>query len=100
MAQGASGVRESGIPDNTLPALSQFRFSIHEVGGALGDLGTLLPLAIALITVNHMSATGVFLVAGVAYVTAGLLYRLPIPVQPLKAVAAIAIASGLSANTV
>src|SRR3972149_10050196 len=99
MAQGASGVRKSGIPDNNLPALSQFRFSIHEVGGALGDLGTLLPLAIALITVNHMSATGVFLVAGVAYVTAGVLYSLPLPVSPLQGVAPIANPTGASPHT-
>lgn len=76
------------------------RFDLAELGGALGDLGTLLPLAIALITVNHMNATGVFLTVGIAYVVAGLYYRLPIPVQPLKAVAAIAIATGLSGSVV
>jgi len=77
-----------------------FRFNLFELGGALGDLGTLLPLAIALITLNGMSATSVFLVVGLSYVTAGLFYRLPMPVQPLKAVAAIAIAGGLSASIV
>ncbi|MBC7227777.1 MAG: sulfate permease [Thermoflexales bacterium] len=71
-----------------------------EVGGALGDLGTLVPLAVALITVNGLPATGVFFGFGVAYILAGLFYRLPIPVQPLKAVAAIAIARGLSGSTV
>ena len=77
-----------------------FRFNLFELGGALGDLGTLLPLAIALITLNGMSTTSVFLVVGLSYVTAGLFYRLPMPVQPLKAVAAIAIAGGLSASVV
>jgi SulP family sulfate permease len=77
-----------------------FRFNLSELGGALGDLGVLLPLAIALITLNHMNPTSVFLVVGLAYILAGLVYRLPIPVQPLKAVAAIAIASGLSASVI
>ena len=76
------------------------RFGLSEFGGALGDLGTLLPLAAALITVNGMEATGVFLTVGLAYIVAGLYFRLPIPVQPLKAVAAIAIATGLSGGVV
>jgi SulP family sulfate permease len=77
-----------------------FRFNLHELGGALGDLGVLLPLTVALITMNQMNATSVFLVIGVAYLIAGVFYRLPVPVQPLKAVAAIAIAGGLSANVI
>ncbi|MGQ9467306.1 MAG: putative sulfate/molybdate transporter [Anaerolineae bacterium] len=71
-----------------------------ELGGALGDLGTLIPLVVALITVNGLPATSVFFGIGVAYILSGLFYRLPIPVQPLKAVAAIAIARGLSGTTV
>jgi len=43
-----------------------------------------------------MNATSVLLVVGLAYIISGVFYRLPIPVQPLKAVAAIAIAGGLS----
>lgn len=71
-----------------------------ELGGALGDLGTLVPLVAALITVNGLPATSVFFGIGVAYILSGLFYRLPIPVQPLKAVAAIAIARGLPGTTV
>ncbi|MEW6034777.1 MAG: putative sulfate/molybdate transporter [Chloroflexota bacterium] len=77
-----------------------FRFNLFELGGALGDLGVLLPLAVALIALNQMSPTSVFLVVGLAYIAAGAYYRLPMPVQPLKAVAAIAIAGGLSARVV
>lgn len=77
-----------------------FRFNLAELGGALGDLGTLLPLVVALITLNQMSATSVLLIVGLGYIIAGLFYRLPVPVQPLKAVAAIAIAGGLSASLV
>ncbi len=79
---------------------NSFRFNLHELGGALGDLGVLLPLTVALITLNHMNATSVFLVVGLAYIIAGLFYRLPMPVQPLKAVAAIAIAGGLSPSVI
>ena len=80
--------------------LKSFKFNKWELGGALGDLGTLLPLMVALITLNHMNPTGVFLVVGLTYAFSALFYRLPVPVQPLKAVAAIAIAAGLSASVV
>lgn len=83
--------------ENGLPP---FRLTWGEVSGALGDLGVLLPLAAALITVNGLSATGVFFGVGLAYILTGLVYRLPLPVQPLKAVAAIAIAQGLPAGAV
>ncbi len=77
-----------------------FRRTWSEINGALGDLGVLLPLAAALITVNGLSATSVFFGVGIAYIATGLYYRLPLPVQPLKAVAAIAIARGLGAGAV
>ena len=80
--------------------ISSFKFNLQEFGGAFGDLGVLLPLTVALITLNHMNATSVFLMIGLAYIIAGVYYRLPVPVQPLKAVAAIAIAGGLSASVI
>lgn len=76
------------------------RVSLVEISGAFGDLATLAPLLIALVTVNHLNPTGVFLVVGLAYVLSGLYYRLPVPVQPLKAASATAIALGLSASVV
>jgi len=81
-------------------AIRDKRSAISELSGALGDLGTLVPLTVALITVNGLPATSVFFGVGVAYLLTGLFYRLPIPVQPLKAVAAIAIARGLPGTAV
>lgn len=70
-------------------------FNRMEWGGAFGDLGTLVPLAIGLIVVNGLNPTAVFLVPGLLYVWGGIYYRIPMAVQPLKAFSAIAIASGL-----
>ena len=75
-------------------------FNLAELGGGLGDLGVLVPLATALILTNGFNATAVLLVFGVAYIGSGLYYRLPVPVQPLKAMAAIAIAQGLSPDVI
>jgi len=73
---------------------------LREVAGAFGDLATFLPLAVGLITVNGMNPTSLFLSAGIMYIAAGLYFKLPIPVQPLKATSAIAIAIGASPGTI
>ena len=63
-----------------------------ELAGAFGDLGTLLPIVVAMIFINKLSPSSVFLTFGLFYLVSGYYFRLPIPVQPLKAVGAIAIA--------
>lgn len=77
-----------------------YKFGRMEFAGSLGDLGTLIPLSIALIVINGLNATAVFLMVGLFYIGTGLYYKLPIPVQPLKLVAAIAIASQMDAATI
>ncbi len=80
--------------------LNSFKFNLQELGGALGDLGTLLPLMVGLILINGLDVTPVLLGAGLFYIGSGLYYRIPTPVQPLKAVAAIAISLSLSASVI
>jgi SulP family sulfate permease len=72
------------------------RFGIGEWSGALGDLGTLLPLALALMISTGFPLGRMLFVWGLAYVLTGWFYRVPVSVQPLKAMAAIAIAGGFS----
>jgi sulfate permease, SulP family len=68
------------------------KFDRIEFAGSLGDLGTLLPIVVAMILINKLSPSSVFLSFGLFYLITGYYYRLPVPVQPLKAVGAIAIA--------
>lgn len=75
-------------------------FDRRELAGAVADLGVLVPIAVALIVKNGLSPTAVLLPAGLLYVTAALVYRLPVPVQPLKALGAIAIAKGLGSDEI
>lgn len=77
-----------------------FRFNRHELAGGLGDAGLFVPIAIALITLNGLVATAVFGVAGLVYIATALVFRVPIPVQPLKAFAAAAIALKLDASVI
>lgn len=73
---------------------------LGDLGGAFGDLGTLLPLAGGLVIVAGVDPGGFFIAFGLATVLAGLAFRLPMPVQPQKAVAAAAIAEGWRAGWV
>jgi SulP family sulfate permease len=75
---------------------NSFVFSLAEFSGALADMGVMLPLVLALISLNGMDATAAFFGIGLAYIVTALIYRLPIPVQPLKSVSALALALGLS----
>jgi hypothetical protein len=71
-----------------------------ELAGAFADVGVLVPIAVALIVTNGLSPTAALLPAGLLYVAAAMVYRLPVPVQPLKAFGAIAIAEGLGVNEI
>lgn len=75
-------------------------FGRRELSGAVADLGVLVPIAVALIVKNGLSPTAVLLPAGLLYVTVSFVYRLPVPVQPLKALGAIAIAKGLGSDEI
>jgi SulP family sulfate permease len=78
----------------------RFKFDRMELAGSLGDLGTLLPIAIAMVLVNGIDPVGLFLSFGVTYVITGLYFGVTVPVQPMKVIGAYAIAAGLSADQI
>ena len=77
-----------------------YRFNRLEFAGSLGDLGTLLPLAIGMILINGLDPLGLFLGVGLYYVFAGLYFRVTSPVEPMKVIGAYAIATGISASQI
>ena len=76
------------------------RFDRNELSGAFGDLGTSLPLLVGMVLAARLDAASVLIVFGLLQVATALVYRMPMPVQPLKAVAAIVIAQQVSAPVV
>jgi SulP family sulfate permease len=50
----------------------RFKFDRMELAGALGDLGTLLPIAIAMVLFNGLNPLGLFMSIGVYYVISGI----------------------------
>lgn len=73
---------------------------VRELGGGFGDTGLFVPIAVAMITLNGLNATAVFAVTGLVYAGTALYFEVPVPVQPLKAFAAAAIALNLPAETI
>ncbi|KAF2224055.1 hypothetical protein BDZ85DRAFT_185452, partial [Elsinoe ampelina] len=69
---------------------------LSELSGSLGDLGTLLPLLIALTLQNSISFTSTLVFSGLTNIFTGMYYGIPLPVQPMKAIAAVALTSGFS----
>ena len=68
-----------------------FAFNLQELAGAMGDFGTLFPLAIGYIAVNGLDPAGLFIMLGLTNIALGLIYRLPMPLQPKKVIAVAAI---------
>lgn len=68
---------------------------LQDCSGACGDLGTFIPHVIGAITVAGLAPVGVLLGFGVFMVGTGAFYRLPLPVQPMKAVSAVILTNGL-----
>jgi len=75
---------------------STVRFNRTEASGAVGDLGTLLPLLLGMAGRCGFPLAHALLFAGVAGVISGLTFGIPIPIQPMKAIAIVAITEGMS----
>ena len=80
--------------------IGSFEFNLRELGGSMGDFGTLIPLAMGYIAVCGLNPAGIFVMMGLANIVFGLVYRLPIPVQPMKVIAVAAIAQQWSPSMV
>ncbi len=80
--------------------LGSFEFSLAELGGAFGDFGTLVPFVVGLITVCGLSPAGLLISLGLANLATGVVFRLPVPIQPMKVLGAMAIAGVWSPDKV
>jgi hypothetical protein len=67
-----------------------------EWAGAFGDIGTLIPFVVAYITIVKINPLGLLFMFGITLMASGFYYRTPIPIQPMKAIGAAAIAGGIS----
>ena len=83
---------EKAAEDDSKEQYRDFEFNLRELAGSMGDFGTLFPLAVGYIAVNGLNPAGLFIMLGLTNIALGLIYRLPMPLQPKKVIAATAIA--------
>ncbi len=72
------------------------RLSRHEISGSLGDMGLFVPLLVGMVSTCGLNFAVALFFAGLFNVVTGLLFTIPMAVQPMKAIAAIAITEKLT----
>lgn len=80
--------------------IRSFELNLRELAGSMGDFGTLFPLAIGYIVVCGLNPAGFLVMMGLANVATGLVYRLPMPIEPMKVLAVVAIAQHWSPSMI
>jgi len=80
--------------------IKDFEFNLRELAGSMGDFGTLFPLAIGYFVVNGLNPAGLLVMMGLANIVTGIVYRLPMPIEPKKVLAVVAISQRWSPSLI
>ncbi len=80
--------------------IGHYEFNLQELAGSTGDFGILFPLVLGYLVVCKLDPTGLLVMLGLANLLCGLAYRLPLPIEPMKVIAAVAIAQAWSPSLV
>jgi predicted benzoate:H+ symporter BenE len=75
---------------------SGMRFNLSEAAGGLGDLGIFIPLLVGMVKRCGLQLGPALFLAGAMNVITGFLFQIPMPVQPMKAIAVVAISEGFN----
>ncbi|WP_292365689.1 MULTISPECIES: putative sulfate/molybdate transporter [unclassified Methanoculleus] len=89
------------MAESTGTAKGGIRITLEEIAGAVGDFGTIFPILLGVaIVCPDVNVSHFFLFFAAWFIITGLYYRLPIPIEPMKAIGAIVIAEGLCAGEI
>ncbi len=91
---------EKSLTNDPAAELAGNRYNRMEWAGAFGDLGTLIPFVVAYISVLKLDPFGVLFAFGSVMLACGLYYKTPIPVQPMKAIGAVAVTQAMQTAVV
>ncbi|KAJ6732417.1 hypothetical protein OIU79_003518 [Salix purpurea] len=86
----------SSFPSNIVGRLRDnlvFRSKWAELNGAMGDLGTYIPIVLALTLSVDLNLGTTLIFTGIYNIVTGAIYGVPMPVQPMKSIAAVAISN-------
>lgn len=79
---------------------NSIKINRNELSGAFGDIGTDLPLIIGMLLATNLEISNTLIVYGILQIITSLVYGMPMPVQPLKAVALIVITQKISSDII
>jgi hypothetical protein len=68
----------------------------QELSGMLGDLGLYIPLVLALSVSGQVSLGATLIFSGLSNIITGFTFSIPMCVQPMKSIAAIALSDNLT----
>ncbi|KAL5558306.1 hypothetical protein UlMin_034517 [Ulmus minor] len=71
----------------------RFRSKLAELNGAMGDLGTYIPIVLSLTLARDLNLGTTLIFTGVYNIITGAIYGVPMPVQPMKSIAAEALSN-------
>ncbi|MDW7729959.1 MAG: molybdate transporter family protein [Bacillota bacterium] len=75
-------------------------FSLREFSGAMGDFGTLIPLTAGYIVVCGLDPAALLITIGIISIVTGIFFHLPVPIEPMKVLAVVAIAQAWSPSMI
>ncbi|XP_074283275.1 molybdate transporter 1-like [Silene latifolia] len=96
MSQTPYNPKNQKFPYNiwgTLKENLSFKSKWGELNGAMGDLGTFIPIILALTLARNLDLGTTLIFTGVYNILTGAIYGVPMPVQPMKSISAVAIAN-------
>jgi len=76
------------------------RINLKEFSGAMGDFGTLIPLMAGYIVVCGLSPASLLVTVGLVSIITGIVFKLPVPIEPMKVLAVVAIAQSWTPSMV
>ena len=65
-------------------------FTFQELSGAMGDIGTLIPIIVSLHQINLIHFTPTLFFAGLFNIITGFQWDIPMCIQPMKSISAAA----------
>jgi MFS superfamily sulfate permease-like transporter len=80
--------------------IKSLRINRQEIAGSLGDMGTFIPLLVGMVSLNGLNVASALFFAGIFNVITGIIFGIPMAVQPMKAIATVAISQGLTTNEI
>ena len=73
---------------------------LREISGSVGNFGTVLPIVLGAALVSEVDLGPALLFFGIWYIVMGIYYGIPMSVEPMKAIGAIAIAEELTSGEI